>query len=293
MSRVLKEPDPTIGELKETSIEGVLKGLQGKTLTKKSIFDLLLGININELSNTKVINQDADIKTNKNELEPIKKQVKGKKKREKKNKQEELSKFFDSIANSICIPKAQEQLQKEADIETIYPNVEWELDTIIQPTNIYAKTIIIPVNVEDSDSDLELEQSREIYDDISVILYPMGIKRPINIKPKEPIELKCKACKKTFTVESSLKRHYKRYPECLDFLALPSSADNVKLERGIHFIVDDLLNEAICLNGEKVCKWCKTKYKNIGNLHKHLTTSKVCNKMAFQDFKKLVLSLEV
>lgn len=302
MSEGFKESNSIPRGLKENGIEGVLKGLQGKTLTKKSIFDILLGINVNELPASKVITQES---------EPVKKAVKEKKKREKHNKQEELSKFFDLITNTIVNPKVQEQEQEQkekekedkyiSDIESTYPCIELDVDTLFEPDSI-PKTIIIPVPIpehkpildSESDSDEEVEEKQEdIYDDISVILYPMGIKRPIVTKPKEPVELICKACKKTFTVESSLKRHYKRYPECLDFMALPNSTNNVNIERGLHFIIDELLCKATCLNGEKVCRWCKTKYMNIGNLHKHLNTSKVCNNLAFQELKRLILNLEV
>jgi hypothetical protein len=306
MSEGFKETNAATGELKENSIEGVLKGLQGKTLTKKSIFYLLLGINISELPITNVPLQEMDTKANKKENKTNNKPVKGKKKKEKKNKQDELGKFFDSLVNTINI-----QTVKKQEPQTIIPEVkpllsdiklevETEVEAIILPEIVDIPINILNQNKEHSDNDLDKESDEDSdKDDISVIIYPLGIKIPNNTKPKEPkepkepVEIKCKACKKTFTAESSLRRHYKRFQVCLDFMALPESAVNNKIDRGLHYILDELLSKSVSLNGEKECRWCKTTFTTIGNLHKHLNTSKVCNKMAIQEFKKLFLSLEV
>jgi hypothetical protein len=299
MDMGFKEPNIALGELKENSIEGVLKELQGKTLSKKSIFDLLLGIDVSKLPTSNDIPK---------ETEPIKKHVKGNKRKGKKSKQDELSNFFDLITNNILLPKPQEEKQEPI---TIISEIKLEIEDkpIILPevVNIPIDTILKTNEDEytdkdkdeaiDTDIDTDNDTDNEIKDNISVILYPLGIKRPISSKPKEPkepVEIKCKACKKTFTAESSLRRHYKRYPVCLDFMALPESvANNTKMDRGLHYILDELLSKSVCLNGEKECRWCKTTFTTIGNLHKHLNNSKVCNKMAIQEFKKLFLSLEV
>jgi hypothetical protein len=296
MDRGFKESTTATGVLKENSIEGVLKGLQGKTLSKKSIFDLLLGININELPNTTVTLQEIDAKTSKKESKSVNKPVKEKKKKEKKNKQDELGRFFDSIVNNINTPVIQKQEVQPiiSEPEPLLSDVKLEFESEIEPI-ILPEIVNIPINVLKQNKNEE-EKDDSDKDDISVILYPIGIKRPNYTKPKdpkEPVEIKCKACKKTFTAESSLRRHYRRYPVCLDFMALPESVNNVKIDRGLHYILDELLSKSVSLNGAKECRWCKTTFTTIGNLHKHLNNSKVCNKMSIQEFKKLFLGLEV
>lgn len=97
----------------------------------------------------------------------------------------------------------------------------------------------------------------------------------------------CDACKKSFTTKSSLKRHHDRFPVCKDWIELPQKSD-IELTTGIHHIVDELLQKSISEDDSTTCKYCKTKFSNTGNHHKHYNTSTICNKMAFQEFKKLL-----
>jgi len=279
MDRGLKEPNTTKGG----DIEGVLKGLHGKTLTKKSIFDLLLGINLDGLSASKEVTTQK--KEEVHDIKPAKREKEKDKKRKKKNKQEELSRVFDLVTAQITPSDIQEH--KLETNSTSLVELEYISETIPESiSDVKLGPIVETIDISKS-------RPEEQEEEISVVLYPIGNKKPNNTKPTEPIEIKCKACKKTFTAEGSLRRHHRRFPVCVDFMALPESADNVKIDRGLHYILDELLSKSVSLNGVKECRWCKTTFTNIGNLHKHLNTSKVCNKMSIQEFKRLFLSLEV
>jgi hypothetical protein len=106
-------------------------------------------------------------------------------------------------------------------------------------------------------------------------------------KKEEPIEdVKCGACMKSFSTKASLRRHQDRFTVCKDWIELPQKTDIAKLTRGIHLIIDELLDKSI---GEKEleCKFCKARFTSKGNHHKHFNYSTVCNRMAYQEFKRL------
>jgi hypothetical protein len=116
------------------------------------------------------------------------------------------------------------------------------------------------------------------------------ITKPVIIEKKVE-EIKCAACMKTFTAEGSLKRHHIRNPVCVNWISLPEKTEAVQLTKGIHLIINDVLEKAISVNSQLQCKFCKTKFTNTGNHHKHFNTSTVCNQLAYQEFKKLFNSL--
>jgi len=105
---------------------------------------------------------------------------------------------------------------------------------------------------------------------------------------QQPIEFRCDACMKTFVTEVSLKQHIDKSTACKSWINHPQKDTMVKLSKGIHLVIDDLLNEAISNNGTLECKFCKCKFSNKGNHHKHYNSSAVCNNMAYDEFKKLI-----
>ena len=128
----------------------------------------------------------------------------------------------------------------------------------------------------------------------NTIIEPSKIVESI-VKPeraeKKVEEIKCAACNKTFTTDGSLKRHHERSPVCVNWISLPEKTDVVKLTRGLHMIVDDLLEKSMSVDGKLECKFCNSKFTNTGNHHKHFNTATVCNRLAYQEFKKLFNSL--
>lgn len=107
------------------------------------------------------------------------------------------------------------------------------------------------------------------------------------LKEEEILEFNCDACMKTFATKSSLTRHHIRFPVCKEWIN-SSHTNTSELPKGVHLVIDDLLDIAICNNGNRECKFCKTKFITKGNHHKHYNTAIACNKMAFQAFKKLI-----
>ena len=82
------------------------------------------------------------------------------------------------------------------------------------------------------------------------------------------------------------KHHQNKHTVCKDWLQLSEKSNLIKLKKGIHLIINDLLNKTISDNDNLECKFCKCKFSNKGNHHKHYTYSTVCNSMAYDEFKK-------
>jgi uncharacterized CHY-type Zn-finger protein len=97
--------------------------------------------------------------------------------------------------------------------------------------------------------------------------------------------IRCEACMKTFRKESYLKRHYDKNTSCVTWNALPQK-HNIDLPKGLHLILDDLLKNSISIDDKLECKFCNSTFTNTGNLHKHFNVSHVCNRLAYDEFKK-------
>ena len=95
------------------------------------------------------------------------------------------------------------------------------------------------------------------------------------IKPKK----QCEACMKNI---KTLDLHYKKSPACLKW----NNSENVHLQKGIHLIIDEILENSISINGKLECKFCNKTFVNNGNLHKHFNNSTICNRLAHQEFKQ-------
>jgi len=200
-------------------MEAVIKGLEGKTLSKKKIFDILLGLNLETLGSNEN-NKDKEDKED------------GKKFIEDKNKDKE-----DDTDEDDTIEDRNKDKEDDTD----------EDDTI-----------------EDRNNDIEEE----------------------NVE-----EFNCKACMKNFATKSSLTRHYKRFNVCKEWIKSSQNSNIPILTKGIHHLVNDLLEMSIGENGQFQCKFCNTTFITRGNHHKHYNTSTVCNRLAFLEFKHIINSL--
>ncbi len=132
-------------------------------------------------------------------------------------------------------------------------------------------------------------------------------KKPLNTELPKPVSnnsgIKCPACSRTFTVENSRRRHYKRFPECVQWIndhpeAVVEEKKNKKvkddgsLKIGLHLLIVDILEKSVgCDDDKKKCRWCDTTFVNMGNINKHLNNSSKCNKLAFEEFKKHINSI--
>ena len=103
------------------------------------------------------------------------------------------------------------------------------------------------------------------------------------------IEFRCDACMKICNTEVSLKQHQDKSIACKTWSNLPQKDLIITLSKGIHLVIDDILNDAISDNGALECKFCKCKFSNKGNHHKHYNSSTLCNNLAYDEFKRLIL----
>ena len=160
-------------------------------------------------------------------------------------------------------------------------------------------------NLFDFLSEINLEElSKEkpkntiIYEDI--VIHPIK-EEVVQEKPKEKKrkgrkqkekklapELNCDSCMKVFYTQISLDNHHKNVTVCKKWIELPKKPNMINLTKGIHLIIDDLLEKAITDDNKLQCKFCNYIFSTKGNLHKHFNTSVLCNIMACDEFKNIV-----
>jgi hypothetical protein len=197
-------------------MEEILKGLQGKSMSKKSLFDFLSEINLEELSTDKpkntIIYEDIVI-------HPIKEeQLQETKRRGRKPKKK-------SVIEEI--PKEKKRRGRKP-----------KESPIIE----------------------EIPKETPIIEEI-----PKAKKR----KGRNP-----------------------NHKSMIEELAKDKKADTIKLNKGIHLIINECLEKAITDTNNLQCKFCKYTFSIKGNLHKHYNTSKICNSMAYEEFKNLINNLD-
>ena len=134
---------------------------------------------------------------------------------------------------------------------------------------VVEKEVEVEVEKEVKVKEVEKEVKEVKYDEFTVI----------KCKEKE-----CKGCMKMFPTELYLKKHHDKSAACVKWIALPDK-DNTIPTKGLHLIIDELLKNAISLDGKLECKYCNSKFTNNGNLHKHLNTSIACNRLVYNTFK--------
>lgn len=106
----------------------------------------------------------------------------------------------------------------------------------------------------------------------------------------------CKGCFKTFATKASLKRHHDRKKSCKDLCEKPVDLSGTSVEvPDKPYIVDwveQMMINAISGDLETpYCKHCEIEFANKSNLNKHLSKSVACDKLAKQEFLKLLQSL--
>ena len=160
-------------------------------------------------------------------------------------------------------------------------------------------------NIFDFLSEINLEElSKEnpkntiVYEDI--VIHPIKEEQPQEKKrrgrkPKEqPKEQPKKQPKEQPLIEQPQEkkrrgRKPKEQPkEQSKKILLIEEQSQEKKNRGIHVIVDELLQKTITDINKLECKFCKYVFSTKGNLHKHFNTSALCNIMAYDEFKKVV-----
>ena len=100
----------------------------------------------------------------------------------------------------------------------------------------------------------------------------------------------CKGCSKYFATKASLKRHHDRKKSCKDICEKPPVTE-VPFPDKPYIVdwVDQLLQKAISGDSDKsYCKHCDVEFANKTNLNKHLSKSVACDRLAKQEFMKLL-----
>jgi len=190
-------------------MEEILKSLEGKNITKKSLFDFLSDINIENISST---HNDIVIHPT------IEEMPQEKKRRGRKPKEKPLDK---PVVEEIPQEKKRRgRKPKEKPVDK--PIVE------------------------------EIPQE----------------KKRRGRKPKEkPVD--------------------KPMEQCVE--KLNETPDIIKLTKGIHSLINELLEKAIT-NIILECKFCSKTFNTRQDHHNHYSMSTMCNNMAYNEFKKLIIS---
>ena len=107
---------------------------------------------------------------------------------------------------------------------------------------------------------------------------------------EEETQWQCKGCSKFFATKASLKRHHERKKSCKELSEKPVVTEAALPEKPyIIEWVDQLMTKAISGDSEKpYCKHCEIEFANKTNLNKHLSKSVACDKLAKQEFMKLL-----
>lgn len=106
----------------------------------------------------------------------------------------------------------------------------------------------------------------------------------------------CKGCSKYFATKASLKRHHDRKKSCKELAEKPEEVPQVKVSSVsipekpyIIEWIDQNMIKAISGDSDKpYCKYCEIEFANKSNLNKHLSKSVACDKLAKQEFVKLI-----
>ena len=94
-------------------------------------------------------------------------------------------------------------------------------------------------------------------------------------------EWQCVACLKGFSTKQSLQRHKIRHPLCREWEQKGLETKHVFGE-SVYVWATRTVDEALASNEDGIrCKFCKTQFATIGNLHKHFTTAVACNRMGY------------
>ncbi len=107
---------------------------------------------------------------------------------------------------------------------------------------------------------------------------------------EEETQWHCKGCSKFFATKASLKRHHERKKSCKELAEKPVITEATLPDKPyIVDWVDQLMSKAISGDSEKpYCKHCEIEFANKTNLNKHLSKSVACDKLAKQEFLKLL-----
>lgn len=98
----------------------------------------------------------------------------------------------------------------------------------------------------------------------------------------------CDSCGKLFMKKWYYTKHLKNNPVCVEWQQHPNKDEGLRLDDGLHMVVNKLIIKSLSNDNNQSCRWCKSSFTSVGNLHKHFTHANVCNRMSFYEFKRLI-----
>jgi len=138
-----------------------------------------------------------------------------------------------------------------------------------------------PIIIDDEDEEDEEDDEEDKIEELHVA-------EPAESKDRRVLQ--CKSCLKVCPSEGSLIVHYDKSLPCRTWVYLPEQEKTPPPTKPIHMYMDEFLHDVITGPIENQCIFCKTRFKNTGNHHKHYYNSVACNRLAFYEFKKKWLS---
>jgi len=98
----------------------------------------------------------------------------------------------------------------------------------------------------------------------------------------------CKACNKSFSRDTFLKRHLKKYPVCAEWIQTMQKKHTILPKKGIHRLVEEYLHTITAGDVPFQCTFCKLVCTNRNAFHKHFHSFIACNRMALAEFVKQI-----
>jgi hypothetical protein len=160
---------------------------------------------------------------------------------------------------------------------TMIQDLGWDTNEIKQTIKVHMDTII-PRNI----SQEEILMKGELTAPLVEAQDEQG--------SEDETQWHCKGCSKYFATKASLKRHHERKKSCKELCEKPVITEAILPEKPyIVDWVDQLMTKAIVGDSDKpYCKHCDVEFANKTNLNKHLSKSVACDKLAKQEFLKLL-----
>ena len=172
------------------------------------------------------------------------------------------------------------------------------------------KTLVIDIPLTEPQSNkpttpplrMDPPSAIELPPQVTEVISPVS--REIPQEPKADLEdimsksstrngITCDACHRVFPSYTTLHTHHKVTAMCAYWYTLTDKSEYEYIPpSAIHVLVDELLERTVSADDSPLqCRTCHSKFSTKGNLHKHFSTSAVCNRMAYARLKKVSAEL--
>lgn len=105
-------------------------------------------------------------------------------------------------------------------------------------------------------------------------------------------QIQCFACLRVYPTTAAYRQHLEISGPCIEALSNEEKKTIPYLQQPLHTLIDSVLSLSITLpDSPLTCKHCKSSFSTRSNMNKHLHNSTSCNRLAFHEFKNIILSL--